>query len=105
MKVARAAIVEQAVCDVGVLLELQQRNSPADRVDGPGGDVEKIAGLHRPPVNERLDRSVERGLPELLAADFARQAQADGRAGFGIEDVPALALAATKSTLPGVLVV
>ena len=43
MKLARAAVVIQAVCDVSVLLDLDQRHSRTDRVDRAGADRRHLA--------------------------------------------------------------
>ena len=105
MQLARAAVVVEPVGHVGILLEFEQRNAPADRVDRAGRDHEEVAGAHRPPVHQLLDRAIERGGAKLVRRNGALQAEAERRAGLRVEDVPALALALGKPARARLLVV
>src|SRR5438046_1862124 len=86
-------------------------NSPAQHsraVTGQGLarlEQEAIAGLDGAPGHKAFDRSVECGATEILAGDLALQTKAKRRAGLGLEDEPALALAAWQSALAGLLIV
>src|SRR5260221_12000861 len=93
MQLAWAAVVVEPIGDVGVLLELQERNAAADRVDRTRRHHEEVSGANRPPVHQLLDRAIERSGAELGRRNGVLQSETEGRAGFRVEDVPALALA------------
>src|SRR5690348_17976880 len=78
VQLARTPVIVQPISDVGVLLELQQRDAGADGMDRPGGNEEKIAGGDRTPIDELLDRAVERGAAQLLGRNLALEPETDG---------------------------
>src|SRR5438876_566128 len=97
VKLARASVIVKSVGHVRILLELEQRDPAADRMDGARRDEVEIAGLDGAPGHKAFDRSVECGATEILAGDLALQTKAKRRAGLGLEDEPALTLAAWQS--------
>src|SRR6476469_10374565 len=105
VQLARAAVVVEAVGEVDVLLEFQQRYAAADCVDGAGRHEEQVAAANWFPIHQVLDRSIERRRPELVLPDVAPQAQRDGGAWFGVENVPAFALAAGEAAGPRIRIV
>src|SRR5439155_12170588 len=89
----------------GILLEFEERDSGADRVDRARRNEDEVAGRDGPPVDQLLDRPIERRRAQNVAVDFAFQTEPECRAGLGIEDVPALALAVSEAALTRLLVV
>jgi hypothetical protein len=85
---AGAAVVVEAVGDVGDLLDFAEDEAGADGVDGSGGDEERLAGGDGAPVEEGLDFAREGGLAEASGWDGFAKAEGDGSARFGAEDVP-----------------
>src|SRR3546814_9007970 len=65
MQLARTSVIIKPISDVAVLLNLDQRDSCADRVDCPGRKVEKVSGPHFVPCQQLLDRAVDGRRPEL----------------------------------------
>ena len=55
MQFARAAIIKQAVSDVGVLLDFNQRQTRPNGVHGVGGQIEEIARFCRMPFEQVFD--------------------------------------------------
>src|SRR5205809_1160915 len=92
MQRARAAIIVKAVRHVRILLEFEQRKAASDRMDGARRNKQDIARRNRPPVDQLLDRAVERSGAQFVPRCLASEAQADSRAGLGVEYIPAFAL-------------
>jgi hypothetical protein len=55
MKLAPSAIIVEAVRRVRVLLNLDQRQPAADRVDGARRDIIEVASADRAPVEQLFD--------------------------------------------------
>ena len=51
VKIARTPVIVEAVGDVDVLLEFEQFQAAADRVDRPGRDIEEVTAPNIPPVH------------------------------------------------------
>ena len=96
MQFARSSIVVEPVGDVFILLHLDQGDAAADGVDRAGGYVVEASASDRLPVDHLFDRSVERGGPKGVGADFARQADAEARIPFRLQHMPAFGFAASK---------
>src|SRR6185369_684268 len=94
MQLARAAIIVKAIGEIDILLDLDQRQAGANRMNRAGRRIEDIAGFHRLPEQLVLNRSVERRLAKLLTRHHLAHAKADNRVRFGGEDHPSLILSA-----------
>ena len=99
MQLARPAVVVKAVGDVGILLDLDQAQPGADRVNGACRNVEEIAWPDRVPFQQPFDAAVKSGLAHGRCVERFAKADTQGRAGFGIEDQPALFLAVTRQLI------
>src|SRR5437764_4544425 len=93
VKFAWSAVIVEAIRYVRILLELEQRDSGADRVDRARRNEDEIAGCDGTPLHQLLDRAVERGCTQMIFANGSLHTQPERRIGLGIEDVPAFALA------------
>ncbi len=98
MQLARAAVVVEAVGDVGVLLDLDDRAAAADRMHRVGRDVEEVAGPDRVPHEHVLDRAVERRAAHRFGVDRLPEADSQRRPGFGVDHQPAFLLALAAET-------
>src|SRR3990167_5319340 len=93
VKFARPSVVIKPVSNVAVLLKLDQRDTGADRVDGPGRNVEEVSGPHFVPCQQLLDRTVDSRRPELPRAKRGIETDRYARVRLRIENIPALLLA------------
>ena len=89
---APALVVVDPEGGVGVLLDLGDEDAGADGVDGAWQDEERIALLHRHPVQHLADGAVLRPAAELLRRDLPGKAEVDGGALVAVHDVPHLGL-------------
>jgi hypothetical protein len=76
MEIARATIVEQAIGDVGGLLDLQHRQPGPKRMNCARGVIDELPATRRPPVDVALDRAVEGGVEQLLGGHYCPCADA-----------------------------
>jgi hypothetical protein len=94
VKLARAAIIEQAIGQIDRLLDLEHGQPRPERVDRPGGIVDEVAGRRPAPVEQVDDRPVPRRGDDLVAARLADRADAELGIVGDVEDDPAFVLAA-----------
>ena len=66
-------------------------------MDRAGGYVVEASASDRLPVDHLFDRSVERGGPKRVGADFVHQADAEARIPFRLQHMPAFGFAASKA--------
>ena len=93
MQFARAAVIEQAVGDVRILLDFDHRNACADGVDGIGRNVEEIAGRNLVPHQHILDAAIQRGGAHRFGVNRFAKPDPQGRARFSRDHQPAFFLA------------
>jgi len=105
MQLAATAVIEQSICNIGMLLDLAQRNSRADRVHRSSRNKECVAGRGIVPLEQVFDLTGFRRRPELFGSDWVAKPGGDLRPGFCREDVPHLGFAAAVVMLARVGVV
>src|SRR6185437_4843942 len=105
MELTRPSIIKEPISDVAVLLEFEQRNSSADCVDRAGRNENEISAPDRSPIDQRLDRTVERRRAELVLRNPALQPEAEPCPRHRVDDGPALALAFFQPSLTRFLVI
>ena len=93
VKLALAAVIEQAERCVAALLDLGNDKPGADRVDRSGGHGDGVVRNHGPPHDKIRDRAVVHGLAQLLAREPPIEADGDLGSGRGAEDIPGFGLA------------
>ncbi len=100
MKLAWAAEVVKAIGDVGILLDFEEREAGADRMDCAGGRVEAVSRFHLPPVDQLDDASVEGGSAHSVSRDRFLEPDADFRARLCLEDQPGFVFPALVAGKP-----
>ena len=98
----QAAVVEDPVGDIGVLLDLRDHQPRADGVEGAGGDEEHVSRLHGHLPQHLRQGAVGDAAGELLQADLPVKAIVERSAGLGIQHHPHLRLAVLTLMLQGV---
>ena len=94
MQFTVAAVIVEPVGQIDILLDLDQRQPAADGMDGAGRRIDEVAGFDRLPVEQMLDRAVQRSSAQFVLAHRLFGAERDGRAGLSGKDQPRLVLAA-----------
>jgi hypothetical protein len=94
VQLAVAAVVVEAVGEVGLLLTFEEDDAGADGVDGAGVDEDEVAGFDGELIEQRLQSVVVDGGADIFGGDAGAESESDGGAGLGGEDIPTLGLAA-----------
>jgi fructokinase len=76
VKLTRPAVIVEPVGDVGVLLELDQRQTAPDRVDRARRNEEEIPRTDGAPIEKVFDRPVKRGAAQFPGRNVALQPKA-----------------------------
>jgi len=105
MQFPAAAVVVQAIGDVGALLDLTDRQSGTDGMDGAGWDEEGVSWSGGVPFQQMFDLTVEGGCAGFLFGDGFPESSGNFRAGFRRQHVPHLGLARGIVVEPSVLVI
>ena len=85
---AGTVVVENAVGDVGGLLDLGEEDAAANGVDAAGGEVEDVAGLDLVVGEDFGDRAGGYALLVFGRGDFFLETGVEVSAFFGVDDVP-----------------
>src|SRR6185369_10507847 len=104
MQLATAAVIEEAVRDIRLLLNLANREPRADRVHSPSGDEKSVAWPGVEPLEHSHDRSVERASTGLFARHGLAESGGNLRAGLGFQHVPHFGFARGTVVEPRVLI-
>ena len=102
---ARAVVVEDAVGDIGGLLDLGEEDASADGMDTTSREVEHIAGLDLVVGEDLGDGAVFYAFLVLIGGYGLLEAGIEVGAGVGLDDVPHLGLAHLAMDALGHLVV
>src|SRR5436305_6933275 len=84
MQLASAAVVEHAVRNIGLLLDLANRQPSPNRVHRPRRDEKSVSCLGIEPIEHSHDGSVERTGTGLLAGNRLAKPSGDLRARLGL---------------------
>src|SRR5207237_2998559 len=102
---AETPVIEQPIRDIRILLKLQQRDARTNRMNGAGRNEVKLARGNAVPVDKLFDCAVSCRDAHLFGRKLIGQSQSKRRCWLSIENVPALALAASEAALARLLVV
>ena len=100
MQFAGAAVIVQAIGHVGVLLRLQHHDAGKNRVNGAGVDKNHFVFLHRNRLQQVFERVIVNGGFHVGQAGSGAQAQRDGCARIGFQNVPAFCFPVRLAMLP-----
>jgi hypothetical protein len=97
VKLTIAAMVEQAEGGIAALLDLRDHETRTDGVDSAGWHHHRVTGHHGAPCHELGNRTVVDGLTQSRRRHGLLQAEGNGCAGPGTEDVPGFAFAVRQT--------
>ena len=102
---SEAVVVEEAVGDVGALLDLAYHDAAADGVDATGWNEEDIAGMDLMTSKDIDDGAILNAMCIVVLRDLLLETNEHGGTGVSLHDVPHLSLAKGAVALVGQLVV
>ena len=90
---SHAAIVENTVGHIGILLNLRNDQPRANRVERAGGDKEDVSALDRDGAEDLGQSSVRRPAGQLFSGNLLPEAIVEAGAGGGVQNHPHLRFA------------